>query len=63
VYIVSQHLVKEGVLKEPVFLTPASSSDGLDLSEKYKYELEIKKLEFQREEREREEREREKLES
>ncbi|CAB4016297.1 Hypothetical predicted protein, partial [Paramuricea clavata] len=52
--VVSQHLVKEGVLNEPVFLTPASSSDGPDLSEKYKYEFELKKLEFEREERERE---------
>ena len=38
---VSQHLVKEGVLKEPVSQNPTSSSDGPDLFEKYKYELEL----------------------
>ena len=46
---VSQRLVKEGVLKEPVSQNPTSSSDGLDLSEKYKYELELRKLEYERE--------------
>ena len=30
---VSQHLVNEGVLKEPVSQNPASSSDGPDLSD------------------------------
>ncbi len=55
---VSQTLVKDGVLKEPVYPNLASSSDGPDLSEKYKYELQLKKLEYERErEREREERE------
>ena len=54
---VSQQLVKDGVLKEPVSSNPASSSDGPDLFEKYKYELQLKKLEYERErEREREER-------
>ncbi|CAB4018967.1 Hypothetical predicted protein, partial [Paramuricea clavata] len=54
----SQHLAKEGVLNEPVFLTSASSSDGPDLSEKYKYELELKKLECEHQREGREERER-----
>ena len=45
---VSQHLVKEGVLTEPVSQNPASSSDTPDLSEKYKYELELRKLEYER---------------
>ena len=39
----SEHLVKEGVFKEPVSRNPASSNDGPDLSLKYKYELELKK--------------------
>ena len=57
---VCQHLVKEGVLTEPVSQNPASSSDGPDLSEKYKYELELRKLEYEREgEREQSGRERE----
>ena len=46
---VSQHLVKEGVLKEPVSQNPTSSTDGPNLSEKYKYELEFRKLEYERE--------------
>ncbi len=46
---VSQTLVKDGVLKEPVYPNLASSSDGPDLSEKYKYELQLKKLEYERE--------------
>ena len=32
--VVNQHLVKEGVLKEPVCQNPTSSSDGPDISEK-----------------------------
>ena len=53
--VVNQHSVKEGVLKEPVSQNPASSSDRLDISEKYKYEFELTKLEYERA-REREER-------
>ena len=34
---VGQNLVKEDVLKEPVSQNPASSSDGPDFREKYKY--------------------------
>jgi len=56
--VVNEHLVKEGVFKEPVSQNPASSSDGRDRSLKYKYELTLKKLEYERE-REREEKERE----
>ena len=38
----NEHLVKEGIFKEPVSQNLASSSDGPDLSPKYKYELELK---------------------
>ena len=55
---VNEHLVKEGVFKEPVSQNPSSSNDGPDLSLKYKYKSELKKLEYERE-REEKERERE----
>ena len=58
--IVSQHLIKEDVLIEPASQTPASSSNGSDLSEKYEFEFEFKPLHFKREREERKrERERE----
>ena len=48
--VVSQYLAKEGVLKEPVSQNSASLIDRLELSEKYKYELALKKLEYEQRE-------------